>query len=1722
MAHHSRWATLTAFAVGAAMLVSPALTAVAAPSSASKSAKSSVLSSVANDEKLADSAAEADGKATVFINISGTSAAQKVDQLLGDDQQTASDAAQQKAAVAGEKSAEQVQSNADQVFAALKKLDPTAQKVYTASYSIPGVAVRASVSALNKLVADNPKALSVQKIHYQVPLKLASSEQKAKTTADVTKSEAKPANVNSDELVGNLREWKQTGKTGKGVNVAIIDTGLDYTHKDFGGTGTELAYQQALKKTDAPLEDEEISNDLDPAKFKGGYDFAGANYGSKVNGVVDRTAEPDANPIDGPGGHHGTHVAGTSLGYGVTKGGQSMKRTAKRYSKLTAKQLRNAMIAPGSAPLAGVYALKVFGDNGGSTGLVGEALDWVMQHNNEVKAKGDSGEKDLIKVVSMSLGGAYGDADEPENRMVDELSSSGVLSVVAAGNDGDITDITGEPSTASTALTVAASNSGKTKQDAIRVNAPAGAAGQAAGQYSENITKDFSVTGKVVALSDKDNLEGCKAYSDADKAAVNGNIVWISWDDNHVTCGSGQRFNMAEQAGAKAVLFASQSDIPEAGIGGNTDIPGFQLSKSSNTEALQAALKAGTLNVTLDSSLKHAKNVNYSGELQDTVANFTSRGSHGSLDGTTKPDVSAPGVGIISASAGTGKKFEVMSGTSMATPLTSGVAALVAQAHPDYNPAQLKAQIVNTATHDIRQQGKSTLESPLRVGTGRIDTPNAVTNEVLVASKDNPSAVTGQFGVVLVPQEGYKATKTFTVTNNSDHVANYYNIHYAARTTTPGVTYSVDKSTLSVPAHGTAEFSVTLSIPDQSALRHTKDTTQSARVAGLKRSYVTDASGVVELEPVIQNQAGATSPLRVSVSSAPKPVAQTSHDAVLNDDKKSGAVTVSGHGVNQGSGDEAYASKFGVFTLSGTDPAGDYFAYYEGESGEKASKYAGTRSLEGMDLTRVGYASTAPQLKAAGKDPSKGYMAFAIQTAKPWSRIGNANIIEILYAVGNQGYLTQITGDNGNSQAPADTAWVETYTYDFTTHKTGDLVDSEPVDDSTISDSNVIIARVKLSAFGLTAESSEDDAEFAFRVRSYTPASNGYYTDATSTFEGNLLKPGVWAEPQAAPAAQAAAADAESNKLDAVSDGDASSDPANAEGGQLLFDDQDGQKVTFHIEDKDAVPMAVPLSQHLDADQSPDQFDLSGLRTAVDQVKDLQQDDYTADSWETFSDFLAVAEDLLQNPNQSLDLKDSDGNKVTYSGQQLVDLIAQRLLLVRDRLVNISALKKAVDDADKLQEKDYTAGTWAPFAAALKAAKDVLANGSATQAQVDKALSDLQAAEAALISLRGLNAAINEADKLQQSDYQPAAWNQFADALAAAKKVQADPDATAKQIEDALVALLDAQAKLNEAKATDFAVLSALVDAATQGDAAPQQSDFTAGSWDAFAQALVKAQQDLATKDGDQPASQAQVDADVQALEAARNALVKVSALKNAVDAADDLNQNSYTSGSFAKFEEAKKAADKVLADPNASKDDVKKALEDLVAAQKALVSLTDLQNALLDASALNRSDYTSDSLKALDDAVAAGKAVLADPDATADQVDAAAKAVRDAITALVKAPAKDHSGSGDSGHQGGTGDQGGQSGNKGGQSGNQSGAGQAGQAGKPGQKGSGSAAGSLTLVPGKGAKGAAVSGKSLSQTGSNVVLAVVLATLALSAGASVLAVRRHRDEAAAQEPADK
>ena len=98
------------------------------------------------------------------------------------------------------------------------------------------------------------------------------------------------------------------GFDGTGLTIAVIDTGIDYLHESFGGSGAASDYE-----ANDPTVIE--SGSFPTAKVIGGYDFAGANYDA---GGVHGSPEPvpDADPFDFVG--HGTHVASTAAGRGIS------------------------------------------------------------------------------------------------------------------------------------------------------------------------------------------------------------------------------------------------------------------------------------------------------------------------------------------------------------------------------------------------------------------------------------------------------------------------------------------------------------------------------------------------------------------------------------------------------------------------------------------------------------------------------------------------------------------------------------------------------------------------------------------------------------------------------------------------------------------------------------------------------------------------------------------------------------------------------------------------------------------------------------------------------------------------------------------------------------------------------------------------------------------------------------------------------------------------------------------------------------------------------------------------------------------------------------------------------------------------------------------------------------------------------------------------------------
>ncbi|MEV5850570.1 S8 family serine peptidase [Streptomyces sp. NPDC051985] len=197
------------------------------------------------------------------------------------------------------------------------------------------------------------------------------------------------------------------------------------------------------------------------------------------------------------------------------------------------------------------------------------------------------------------------------------------------------------------------------------------------------------------------------------------------------------------------------------------------------------------------------------------IASFSSRGPR-LTDGAIKPDITAPGVNVISARAkGTligdydpagpdgpiDDNYTALSGTSMATPATAGAVALLSQEHPDWSGGQLKTAIMSTASP--RSQ-----ESAYAQGNGLVDLARATTQTV---TSSPASLMVGPFAW---PHTADPAeTKTITYRNDADTPVTL-SIRPTPTSpdgaTPPAGTLRLSATEVTVPAHGESAVDVTV------------------------------------------------------------------------------------------------------------------------------------------------------------------------------------------------------------------------------------------------------------------------------------------------------------------------------------------------------------------------------------------------------------------------------------------------------------------------------------------------------------------------------------------------------------------------------------------------------------------------------------------------------------------------------------------------------------------------------------------------------------------------------------------------------------------------------------------------------------------------------------------------------------------------------------------------
>jgi subtilisin family serine protease len=564
------------------------------------------------------------------------------------------------------------------------------------------------------------------------------------------------------------------GVDGTGIKVAVLDSGIDYTHAALGGSGDPADYAANDPTVVEP-------GTFPTAKVVGGYDFVGSDWpnGPEV---------PDPDPIDdGTEAGHGTHVAHI-IGGDVTDAANE--------------------IYPGVAPGVDLYAVKVCSSV--STACSGIALiqgmDFAVDPNMDGRAK------DRVDVINMSLGSSYGQPfDDDLAAAVDGATALGVLTVASAGNSADKPYIVGTPSAAPTALSVAQTQVPSAALQLISVD---GADYPAVFQpWSVPLT---SVIGGPVQYGDGagGNLNGCAPFA---PGSLTGLIVLVDRGACNFTLKIG---NISQAGGLAGIIGLVAPGAPfSGGDGGDRpiDIPGYMISQA-DSNAIKASLPAvGTIDP---------------GNQLPLIGQMVGSSSRGPSNyyQAIKPEIGAPGASV-SATAGTGTATGPFGGTSGAAPMVSGAAALVLDAFGGtktsnfgspfgtaighgIDPLTVKALLMNNGETNIDTDPFTGLAPITRIGGGELRVDRAVGAPVAAFSADDYTGALA-FGYVEVP-DTVTLTKTVTI-RNLDNERHIYDViptfRYASDAASGAVTVDAPASVTVKPGLGrdtTFEVSITI------------------------------------------------------------------------------------------------------------------------------------------------------------------------------------------------------------------------------------------------------------------------------------------------------------------------------------------------------------------------------------------------------------------------------------------------------------------------------------------------------------------------------------------------------------------------------------------------------------------------------------------------------------------------------------------------------------------------------------------------------------------------------------------------------------------------------------------------------------------------------------------------------------------------------------------------
>jgi minor extracellular serine protease Vpr len=588
-------------------------------------------------------------------------------------------------------------------------------------------------------------------------------------------------------LMNGPQAWNLSGglaNAGQGLKIGILDTGVDQNHPAL--KDSSLPVPAGFPKCNNPP-------DFNCSDFTNSKVIVAKSYirqlaaGSDPNNPAADSRPDDYTPRDHVG--HGTATASSAAGNTAT----------------------GAVIINGMAPKAYIGNYRILGSPTVNDGTFDDIM--VLALEDAIN--------DGMDVISLSVGGPAftgpldtGAACGVAANVPCDVAASAfdtaaqkVPIIVAAGNDGDSVESVSylnfnsieSPGDAPSVIAAGATTNAHYFVSTVSLTGsgvPSNLSTISA-QVSDSAAPDIPLTAALADITQLgDNGLGCAALP---AGSLAGSIALIQ----RGTCNFSVKMANAVAAGALGVIFYMADSTQPISPGGLTTFtqPAVMISRTDGIN-LKAFIDAhAAFPATLSPLVEQTAPPN-------EFASFTSMGP---TVGTSaiKPDLLATGtdmymptqsydpLGEMYSPGG----FTVAAGTSFATPLIAGAAALVKQNHPAYSPAQIKSVLVNSAAQDVTTDDFGDSVNILQTGSGRLTADAAIQANITF------SPATISFGILTAMS--LPATKPIQITNSGSTAVNL-SLAVAQTSSASGTTLTLDKATLALAPGASATVNLTL------------------------------------------------------------------------------------------------------------------------------------------------------------------------------------------------------------------------------------------------------------------------------------------------------------------------------------------------------------------------------------------------------------------------------------------------------------------------------------------------------------------------------------------------------------------------------------------------------------------------------------------------------------------------------------------------------------------------------------------------------------------------------------------------------------------------------------------------------------------------------------------------------------------------------------------------